>query len=139
MAVGTAISIVQVALSSKLSGDSTLMALVSIIRDQASVAQNQVFPYITIGDIVETQDDTLSTRQYDQDCTLHIWTQSSGFKQAQGILARCNVLLHRQPLTLSGSQTHVATWYRDAIPLADPDGITQHLVVHYRLIVEEAI
>ncbi len=138
-AVGTSTDIVQTAIYAKLTSDTTFMGLVTGVFDWADVPENQPFPYVTLGDITELQDDTMSSRVYDGVYTPHIWTQSTGMKRAKTILARMNQLLHKQPLTLTFGQIHVGTWYLTVILTEDPDGITQHGVPRYRILTEEAI
>jgi hypothetical protein len=137
-AVGTALSQVQGAIATKLKGDSTLMGLVTGVFDMAALPENQAFPYVTLADTTEVQDDTLDFRTYDGTYLLHIWTQARGFKQAQTILARVNILLHRQVLSLS-SQSHIGTWFLNAQQIEDEDGITQHVAPRYRIVVQETL
>ena len=137
-AVGTSVSQVQAALYTKLTGDVTFMGLVTGVFDMAALPENQTFPYVTLADVTEVQDDTLDYRTYDGSYLLHIWTQARGFKQAQTILARMNILLHRQVLSLF-SQSHIGTWYLNAQQIEDEDGITQHVAPRYRILVQEPL
>jgi hypothetical protein len=137
-AVGTATGQIQEAIYQKLTNDATFMGLVQGVFDMANVPENQAFPYVTLADTTETQSDTLDTRTYDDTFLLHIWTMTRGFAQAQSILARMNVLLHRQPLSLF-SQAHIGTWYLNAQQTEEPDGLTQHVAPRYRILAQESL
>lgn len=140
--IGSATATVQAGLFSKLTGDTTLMGMLAApgVIDMANVDDTQQFDYITLGDVHEQQADTFTSRIYNLAYTLHIWTRSSktqrSFRPAQMILARLIALLHRQPLAVQ-DQRHIGTWYIDTVEMLDPDGLTQHLAVQFRIEVEE--
>ena len=137
MSTQTALSEVQTAIYSKLTGDGTLMAQVTGVFDSGAVPENQAFPYITLGDTTEAPDNAFGTRGYDDTLTLHIWSDALGFKECHIILARMNTLLDQQTLTLI-SHHHVGTWYEFSETLNDPgvDGI-KHIPVRYRIETQE--
>jgi hypothetical protein len=140
--IGSATATTQAALYTKLTGDTTMMNMLASpgVIDMANVANTQTFPYLTLGDVHEQQGDTFTSRIYELAYTIHIWTRSSNtqhsFRPAQGILARLITLLHRQALAVQ-DQRHIGTWYLDTVELLDPDGLTQHLAVQFRIEVEE--
>ncbi len=139
-AVGTAQNQVQTGIYNALTGDSTLMSLLSGggVFDASAVPQNQAFPYITLGDCTETQADTMDGRTYELTYTPHIWAIGAGFKACQAIFARMNWLLHRQPLSLA-TQTHVGTWYMNMRIMEDPDGIHVQGIATYHIRVQEPL
>jgi len=116
------------------------MALLTGVFDESAVPENQPFPYLTLGGVIETQADTMGTvnaRGYDDIYTINGWSQTRGYQQLQTMLGRMNAaLLPRKTLILPG-QAHVGTWYVNALFLEDPDGITQHLVARYRIFSQE--
>lgn len=101
-----------------------------------NVPENQAFDYISFGPTTEGPDNTLGRRGYDIMQQIDIWSRQSGFKMAQAILARMNTLLDQQPLTLA-SHSHVFTMYDHAQELRDPDGLTWHIAVRYKIFTQE--
>nr|MBA2678281.1 DUF3168 domain-containing protein [Ktedonobacteraceae bacterium] len=118
--VQTALSEIQAAIYSKLTGDSTLTGLISGIYDIGAVPEAQAYPYVTLGDTTEVPDHAFGRRGYEDTLTLHIWSNAPGFKQCQAILAQLNRLLDQKSLTLS-NHTHVGTWYEFSASLNDTD------------------
>ena len=137
----TARNQLQKAIYAKLTGDTTLMALITGIFDMGNVPENQVFPYITLGNTTETDDSVLARIGYDDTLTLHIWTSNitgpKGSQQSNTILSNLNRLLNHQSLTLD-TQNHVGTWYDFSDFLADPgeNGVF-HMPVRYRMRAQE--
>lgn len=117
--------------------DSTLAGLgVTGVFDFRAVPENQAFDYITLGDASEMPDNTFGRRGYDSKILLHIWSRAIGSKTANSILARLNTLLDQQPLSLA-TQSHVYTMYDWSNRIADPDGLTLHVPVRYKIFTQE--
>ncbi len=115
--------------------DSTLTTLgFTGVYDEA--APNTPFDYITFGATSETPDNVLGRRGYDLAFQMDIWSQKPGFKNAQAALARMNTLLDQQTLTLA-TQTHIYTMYDHSEELRDPDGLTRHIAVRYKIMTQE--
>ena len=127
----------QAAAYAKLTGDSTLMAMITGVFDYGAVPQNQPYPFIVLGDVTEGPDNRFGRRGYDSTQTLHIWDVSNGFLLCQQILARMNTLLDQQILTLA-TQTHVFTLYDFSQTLNDP-GVNniKHMPVRYKTFTQE--
>jgi hypothetical protein len=104
--------------------------------DMRAVPQNAVFPYITTGDGYEIPDNAFGRRGYIYFATLHIWSQEKGTQEAGGIVAALNALLDQKSLNLP-SQAHVYTMYNRSTFMADPDGLTLHVPVQYRIFTQE--
>jgi len=131
--VGSAMSAIQTAIGAKLTNDTTLSALITGVFDFRGIPPDQAFPYVTIGDMVETDDSTFDTLGYLDECTLHIWSIQPGSQECQQILKRLNQLLTEEPLTLE-DLNHIGTWYERAWILADPDDARiTHMAVRYRI------
>lgn len=134
--MSTALLEIQKAVYAKLTGDATLMSKVTGVFD--AVPQNQAFPYIVIGDATEVPWDHMGgKRGHETTMALHIWSRYNGFAEALGILADVNRLLDRAALAVTGFAT-VQCAYEWSTTLRDPDGITRHVPVRYRLLVEVA-
>lgn len=141
MSTQTSLSEVQAAIYAILvpSGtlDATLAALgVTGVFDFRAVPENQAFDYITLGDATEMPDNAFARRGYDSKILLHIWSRQLGVKTADSILARLNALLDQKPLTLA-TQSHVYTMYDWSHHIADPDGLTLHVPVRYKIFTQE--
>lgn len=139
--VQTATSEIQTAIGNLLvpSGtlDATLANLgVTGVFDIRSVPEDQAFDYITIGDTQETPNNTLGRRGYNNTFIAHIWSRALGTKNAQAMLARLNQLIDQQHLTLA-TQGHVYTMYDWSQFLPEPDGLTLHVPVRYKIYTEE--
>jgi len=124
---------VQTAVYDRLTGDPTLMALVDAVNDQ--VPENAAFPYVAIGEDTAVDFGTKSEPGQELTLTLHAWSRAHGRKQVKDILARVHALLHEQALPVSGF-SHVLTRFAFTETFRDPDGLTQHGVARYRVVVQ---
>jgi len=95
----------QQALYSKLHSDGLLMGLVQGLYDV--VPQQANFPYLVIGD--GTQRDLPASQLETVRCemTIELFSRAKGRKEALIILDRIYALLHRQVLTVGGTQSLV--------------------------------
>ncbi len=124
---------IQKAIYAKLTGDAVLMGKVAGVFD--AVPPNQAYPYLVIGDATEVPWDLFGTLGNEITMTMHIWSRYAGFAEALNILAEINRVLNRAALVLTGYNTFVCI-YEWSETLRDPDGITRHVPVRYRIIVE---
>lgn len=140
MSTQTSFSEVQTAVYTRLTGDTTLMALINAVYDFTAVPDNAPLPYVTIGDATETPNNAFGRRGYNTRHLIHIWDNGSGLggtKKTQQIIARLNTLLDQQPMTLA-SQSLIFFLYQQAHILPDP-GIDKiiHGVVEYDTFTQE--
>ena len=128
---------VQTAIMAKCTGDATLMAMITGVFDFGAVVEGQTFPYITIGDAMETPLNAFGRRGYMAQHSVHIWDNSLGFDTCLRILDRLNTLLDQTKLTLS-SQSNVFCLYNGCHLLNDP-GIydIRHVPVKYDIFSQE--
>jgi hypothetical protein len=138
---GSAMSPVQAAIYARLTGDATLMNTLLLngggVKDH--VPAGTPFPYINIGEMVETPFRTFGRNGHETVPTLHIWGSVLGYKPLQAILDRVNTLLEGTPLTVSGHQT-VYVNFEDAQALpdfADDESELRHIVAHYRIVTQD--
>ena len=122
------ISAVQQAVYQKLTGDATLMGLVTGIYDEVPPGTEP--PYVVIEGIDSTADDSLDAPGLALRISLHVWSQAAGWLESERIAQRIYELLHRQPLAVTG-WAHVGTWLVDQQMLRD--GELRHLVSDYRI------
>jgi Protein of unknown function (DUF3168) len=100
------------------------------VLDQAG--PNQVFPYVTLGEFIGGQFDTLGEQAADLEITVHVWSRQAGMKELQQLMARCKDAIDRRPLPASGFQW-VDTIWEYAQTLREPDGVTRHGVLRFRI------
>jgi hypothetical protein len=126
---------VQTAIQTRLSGDATLMGLVTRVGD--NIPDGQKFPYVVIGEETESADNTHTDKGRDSTLTLHVWSRALGFKEAKTIASRIDDLLDEHALVVTGWRVvRLSLEFTNA--LRDPDGITRHLVLQYRIETQEA-
>lgn len=101
------------------------------------VPEGAEFPYVVVGDDV--------TLPFDDDCgsggdsliTIHAWSTYKGRSEVKQILAQIYSTLHRSNLVIAGS--HLITIHFDwQTTLLDPDGLTRHGILRFRLLTREA-
>lgn len=126
---------VQGAVLALLKADTELTALVQAVVDW--VEEGQAFPYIKIGESVETADNTHDSHGSNTVITLHVWSQYRGYAQALTIASRLRALLEHRPLTITGHR-HVATYFVSQQTLTDPEppGDIRHVPISFRVLTE---
>jgi len=98
------------------------------VLDQAG--PNQTYPYVTIGEFVGDQVDTLNEQGANLEITVHAWSRQPGFQECQQLMARVKDALDRQRLPATGFQW-VDTIWTYAQTLRESDGITRHGVLRF--------
>lgn len=99
------------------------------------VPQNATFPYNVIGEGTATQWDTDDSVGSDATVTIHTWSRYRGRKEVKEIQKLIYDALHRYELPVAGSHTVTVEWeYTDT--MLDPDGLTRHGVIRFRIITE---
>src|SRR4029079_5526791 len=91
---------------------------------------NQAFPYVTIGEIIGSQVDTLGEQAADLEITVHSWSRQPGMQETQQLMTACKNALVRQRLTIAGAQW-VDTIWTYAQTLREPDGETRHGILRF--------
>jgi hypothetical protein len=118
---------------------STTDAPGSAIYDQApqpaDAGSTAGFPYVVIGDTVETPFDTDTSTGRETVLTLHTWSVGEGQKEANGIMDAVKAVLHDKPLAVAGEIT-VLVLQEFSEVLVDADGATRHGVQRFRIITE---
>lgn len=128
--MATALWPLQTAVYSTLTGRPQLMALVNGVFDD--VPDNQAYPYVTIGDILETVADAHDHQGLDSVVTIHVWSDAAGFKEASRIFAEVDTALDRKSLSLAGF-TQVDIWHDQHQEVRDPDPKIRHINAQYRV------
>jgi hypothetical protein len=100
---------------------------------QDSAGPNQSFPYVTIGEFIGGQFDTLNEQAIDLDLTVHVWSRQPGMQECQQLMTRAKDALDRQRLSVSGFQW-VDTIWEYGQTMRDPDGVTRHGILRFRVV-----
>jgi len=125
---------IQKAIYAKLTGSTSLMALVSGVFDH--VPPKQAMPYIVIGDDTAIDYDTDNSVGVEATCTIHIWSDYRGRSEAKKIMAAIYSLMHRQPMAIAGlTVIDVQCEYQEVG--VDPDGLTRHGVMRFRVVTDK--
>lgn len=135
--MGTALLDIQQGLYNKLTGDATLMALVTGVFDK--VPKDQAFPYIAIGKAIENKFNTFDRQGRDVTEEIYIYSQYEGFKEAFQILDRLVELLDYQSITLSN---HSLVYCRyddsDSDYSVIDEGRTRQVRARFKIVAQES-
>ena len=97
------------------------------------VPQGAAFPYIVIGDDTSVPFDDDCGIGLDSTITIHVWSVHSGRAEAKRIMNTIYNSLHRQNLPIVGAYSvTLNAEYQDTF--LDPDGVTRHGVIRFRLL-----
>ena len=116
-----------------LSGDSTLLTMVSAVYDRPP--QGSAYPYITIGESTISDWSTKTTTGTEQIVTLHVWSRNGGRKEAALIMERVYNLLHQANMSVTG-QTLVQIRFVSGDILLENDGYTYQGIMRFRAFLE---
>src|SRR5262252_10195894 len=101
------------------------------------VGPNQTFPYLTMGESIVVEDDTLDKQGVNIEFTVHVWSRQRGAQEIQDLMAQAKDALHDQRLPAVGFQW-VATKLIYGQTLRDVDGQTRHGILRFRVLTFEA-
>lgn len=101
------------------------------------VPQETEFPYIVIGDDTSTPWDTDDSIGSETTCTIHVWSRHRGRKEVKEIMRTVYEALHRQEVSIiGGALVECQAEFQESF--MDPDGLTRHGVIRFRLTVDAA-
>lgn len=131
---------VQTVIYQILNGDSALDALIKGVYDDVpedpDLPQDQVFPYVTIGESVHNEDDTVSVLGDSVSCVIHTWSRYRGRRETKLIQGAIYDALHRATGTYSGYNVISIDW-ETSQSFMDQDGLTRHGVQSFRVLIEK--
>jgi hypothetical protein len=116
-----------------LSNDVALTTKISGVFD--SHPDPQVFPYVTIGDGYANSFSTFDRVGEEVYSNVHVWSRYKGFKESQDIAQDVHRLLSQKHVDVDGFGT-VACFFEASDTLRDSDGITRHLILRFRFIIQ---
>ena len=119
----------QEAIYAALTGDTTLMAMLTGVFDRPP--QGTAFPYVTIGESAGSNWSTKTTGGMQQVVTLRIWSRQSGRAEAANVMTRLHELLHNVSLNVSG-QTLVSIIFKDSAIVLQNDGWTYQGIMKFQ-------
>lgn len=117
-----------------LTGDTTLMALVSGIFDH--VPQSTAYPFVTIGEAIIRDWSNVEHQGTEQTIALRIWSREAGRKQASTIMERIVTLLNSSTLSVSGQALRSLRFVSSNIILQE-DGLTYRGTLTFRVLLSE--
>lgn len=100
------------------------------------VPQVTAYPYIVVGDDRSIPFDTDDSVGSETTCTIHVWSQYRGRKEVKEIMRSIYHTLNRANLDITGGQL-IECHAEFEESFLEPDGLTRHGVIRFRLIVEE--
>jgi hypothetical protein len=101
------------------------------------VPQSVGFPHLQIGDIQTVEDGADCIDGTEVTVTLHVWSRATGAVEARSIAASCRLCLHEWLPDLSAQGFRcVEHMHRDTRLVGDPDGVTSHAVLTFRLLID---
>lgn len=132
-------TVLQGALHSALTADPDVMAIAQSVRDvqpQASdSASSAPFPFVTIGDITVSQDDTDALIGFIALCRVHSFSQSGSQDEVKRLQGAIFDALHRQESALTMSGYNLYSFLReDSFVMVDDDQ-RFHGVCEYRALI----
>lgn len=118
-----------------LSSDPAIAALVgSRIYDDVPHGDGDgapAFPYITLGEVTETEAGTSSSEAFEVTYTMHAWSRADSRLEVKSIIDAIRACLHNRPPALSaGALTRFMFDFAET--LRDPDGETYHGAIRFR-------
>lgn len=131
----------QQAIYDTLSNDAGVMALATAVYDYVpqpdDAGDPAKFPYVVIGDDTLNAWDTDTTTGADATITVHTWSRFKGRKEVKAIQGAIYAALNRATLPTTG-YSFVTCHLVNSDSFVDSDGITQHGVQTFRVLINTA-
>lgn len=100
-----------------------------------NVPQGTAYPYVTIGELLANEWDTVDDTGMDCNLTIHTWSRYRGRKQTFELQSAIYDALHRAALSTPG-YTVVLCDFVSSQSFVDADGLTRHGVQEFRIVIE---
>jgi hypothetical protein len=129
---------VQSAIYRVLTTDSEIQLLVGS-RVYDDVPDNTAYPFVSIGEVTETdkrRSFTLLGRELT--LTIHVWSRAKGFAETNQLVDKIVAALENVQLVGMAGWDWELTNYEDFRTIRDPDGITRHGILRFRVRVSRA-
>jgi len=126
--------VVQTAIYNALTSNSYISANSIGVFDM--VPKGTPTPFITIGDMTVVDNSTAGIGGQVITLQIHSWTQDLSSSRLKTMMANVITALHDQKLTLGAGYNNVNTRFVNSQVFKDPDGLTQHGIQKFRIVVE---
>lgn len=130
MTNSSALTPVQEALFARLTADSALMSVVTGVHD--TVPEPTLYPYVVLGEAIETPDNQLGQFGSRLSVTLHTWSRYRGMAETNLILNHVVRILDHAPVAIAG-RTLIAVRLEQLLTLRDTDPDLRHGVVRFTI------
>ena len=115
-----------------LNNDNTLTSTLGAgVHDD--VPSNVAYPFVSIGEETVVEYGEKSSDGGAHTINIHVWSQYKGSKECKQIMDRIHDLLHDSSLSVSGFNL-INSRFEFSDILRDPDGVTRHGVMRFRVI-----
>ena len=126
----------QQAIFAALTADATLATLAgNPPRVFDEVPRDALFPFVVIGDDLESNWDTATDSGSQHLLTVHVWSRAGGRKETKLIADAVRAALDNAALTVSG-QTLIDIRYQASEFRRESDGQTWHGLIRFRAVLE---
>lgn len=118
-------------------GSPTLPAIYDTVPQSDEAEDESKFPYVVIGEDTSVQFDTDDVDGQEHTVTLHVFDRREGRKRAKQVIGALYDALHNASLSVTGHDAVFCFFdFSGAVP--DPDPLTQHEVIRFRIVTQEA-
>lgn len=126
----------QQAVYATLAGDSALCALIgNPPRLFDDVPRSADFPYVVIGDDLESNWNTAAEEGSEHLLTVHVWSRAGGRKETKLVVDAVRAALDEASFTLTG-QTLIGIRHQQSEFRRESDGQTWHGLIRFRAVLE---
>ena len=122
----------QKAVYTRLTGDATLMALITGVYDD--VPEDSTYPYCVIGEESAINSGTKTVDAVEHSLSLHVWSRYRGLYEIKTIMERIYTLLHDYDLSVT-DVSFINLRQEFETTIVDADGITRHGIIRFRAVV----
>lgn len=130
---------IRFAIYDRLANNAGLQQIVTNVYDDVPQPEDSgevsKFPYVVVGDNTIQPWDTDTEIGADATVTIHAWSRFRGREEVARIHDAIYAALHRVDIPVDGAHT-VGCDFEQSDVYLDPDGVTRHGVVRYRLVVD---
>ena len=126
------------AVYSALTANGTLLTKITGVYDHVpqDIGGNEnVFPYVNIGEDVVTEYDTDAVLGGSVSITVHAWSRYYGKKEVKDIMGEIYATLHRAEFSETGFR-FISCDFESSQTLLDADGLTRHGILTFRILIE---
>ncbi|QVQ55060.1 DUF3168 domain-containing protein [Spiractinospora alimapuensis] len=124
---------IQAALYQRLTAEDA--ALGAAVYDYVPEKDAASWPYVTLGEAIETPANSHSFIGRDTTITVHVWSRYRGFAEANAVANRVTALLDHRPAELDVGDGQYVTSLRFEFgqTLRDEDPEVRHVVARFRI------